>query len=373
MKAYLVAGAILLGCVLLVGGVKAGQILTLMQGGGGAMPATVVTALPAEPQRWPQTLKAVGTLEAVQGVTVSAELPGRVVDILFTAGGEVNKGDILLRQDTSSEQAQLRAAEASAVLARLNRERTEKLLADQVASQSQYDEARARYTEAVAQADDIRTRIEKLTVRAPFAGRLGLRLVDLGSDLSAGSEIVSLQSIDPIYVNFSLPQRELLKLNQGLTVNVVSDAVPGEVFSGTITAINPEVDTQTRSLTVQATLENKDEQLLPGMYTQARVILPEADEVLAIPATAVAYATYGNSIFVLIDIVEEDGNMRGTLEQRFVRIGRAMGDYVAVEAGVAPGDMIVSTGVFKLRNGMEVVVNNEAQPEFSLDPQPEDS
>jgi len=374
MKKYLVAAGSLLAIVLVVGGIKAVQIVTLTQSGEQVMPASVVTAMPVQEQPWEQTLKTVGTLESVQGVVVSADLSGRVTEILFTAGSRVKKGEVLLRQDTSSEQAQLRAADANAVLAKINLERVAKLLKNKVSSQSEYDTAKANYDQALADVDNIRTSIDKKSVKAPFDGRLGIRLVNVGSDLSSGKEIVSLQAVDPIYVNFSLPQRELTKLSPGLLVHIVSDAVPNQQFDGEITTINPEVDPDTRSVRVQATLSNKNNILLPGMYVNVDIVLPERELVLAVPSTAVLYATFGDSVFVVREEKDEKSDeLKRVAQQQFVRLGRALGDFVSIEAGVSAGDMVVSTGVFRLRNGMTVEINNESQPDFTLDPKPKDS
>ena len=275
------------GLIVLIGAIVAVkwlQISALIQAGEqmGAFPETVGT-VNAEYAVWESTLNAVGTLEAVRGVTVAAEIPGKVVNIAFESGANVAAGDVLVEQGISSEKAQLRAAEAGVVLAKSELDRSAKLLRQQVASKSQYDTANAQYKQAVAEADNIRTTIEKKTIKAPFAGRLGIRLVNLGEDLSSGDEIVSLQTMNPIFVNFSLPQQQLSKLAQGLEVRLSTDAVPGTVFNGTITAINPEVDSSTRNIRIQATLENPQELLLPGMYARVEVVLPETAEYLIVP------------------------------------------------------------------------------------------
>ncbi|WP_045855850.1 efflux RND transporter periplasmic adaptor subunit [Teredinibacter purpureus] len=375
MKKYWVAIGGLLSVVLVIAAIKALQIMNLIgMSESMVMPPTVISAMSVQQQQWEQTLNTVGTLEAEQGVVVTADSPGRVTEILFTAGAEVQAGDVLIRQDVSSELAQLRAAEASAALAKTQLDRTHALLVKKVSSKSEFDIADARYKEAVAQADNIRTAIAKKTVKAPFAGRLGIRLINVGSDLGRGGAIVSLQAVDPIYVNFSLPQRELSKLALDYSVRIESDAVPGKDFTGVISAINPEIDPVTRSVRVQASLANTDHTLLPGMYAKVTVVLPEAEPVLVVPVTAVSFATFGDSVFVVVEEESEDGaDKKLVARQQFVRLGHTRGDYVAIEAGVVLGDNVVSTGVFKLRNGAEVVVNNEAQPTFSLHPNPEDS
>jgi membrane fusion protein (multidrug efflux system) len=280
-----------------------------------------------------------------------------------------------VQQDTSSEAAQLRAAEASMELAKLNLERLKKLLERRTIAQSQYDNAIAQYKEGVAQADAIRTVIAKKNIRAPFAGRLGIRLVNLGQVINEGEPIVSLQSIDPIFVNFSLPQQQLVQVQTGLTVQVTTDAMPGKVIEGKITAINPEVDAATRNIRIQATMSNRQELLRPGMFVNVAVVLPGSQNVLAVPATAVLYAPYSDSVFVVDEKQSENNEQPGGLvvSQKVVQLGEKRGDFVVVEAGLEAGETIVSTGAFKLRNGQAVVVDNTLAPEFKLAPQPRDS
>jgi membrane fusion protein (multidrug efflux system) len=286
----------------------------------------------------------------------------------------VNAGDLLLQQDISSEAAQLRAVEANVALAKLNLKRLKKLLDRRTIAQSQYDNVEAQYKEGVAQADAIRTVIAKKNIRAPFAGRLGIRLVNLGQILNEGEPIVSLQSIDPIFVNFSLPQQQLAQVQTGLTVRVKSDALPGQIVEGKITAISPEVDAATRNIRIQATMANLQERLRPGMFVNVAVVLPVAKNVLAVPATAVLYAPYSDSVFVVDEKKSENNNQPGLIvRQQVVQLGEKRGDFVAVVAGLQAGETIVSTGAFKLRNGQAVVVDNTLAPEFKLAPEPMDS
>lgn len=375
MKKYAVTIAGLLLLIIVLVGVKGMQIGAMIKAGENmVMPPTVVATSAVVSQQWEKTLNAVGSLESVQGVMITADIPGRVTEIMFTAGAEVKKGDVLLKQDISSELAQLRAAEANAALAKANLDRTTELLKKRVVSKSQFDSADAQHKAAVAEADNIRTSIDKKTIKAPFDGRLGIRLINVGKDLGIGEPIVSLQAVDPIYVNFYLPQQDLPKFELGLEVRLVSDAVPDKVFSGKVTAINPEIDPATRSLQIQASLENKDHTLLPGMFANVEIVLPEIENVLAVPVTAVAYATYGDSVFVVKkESKEEGGEASLVARQQFVRLGRARGDFVVIEAGVNVGDEVISAGAFKLKNGAPIAINNDVKPEFSLDPQPEDS
>jgi membrane fusion protein (multidrug efflux system) len=372
--AFAVIGVILLVGVL--GGIKGLQIGRMVaQGKQFVPPPETVTTAVANSQSWESLLTAVGSLEAVQGVTVAAEMTGRVVNIAFEAGSKVKAGDLLLQQDTSSESAQLRAAEANLDLARTDLERKRALLDNRTISRSEFDTSDAQFKQARAQVDTIRAVISKKTIRAPFAGRLGIRLVNLGQILNEGQPIVSLQSLNPIYVNFLLPQQQLARIRAGLAVRVTSDAMPGAAVDGTITAINPQVDPATRNVRIQATLPNQREALRPGMFVNVSVVLPERRTVLVIPATAILYAPYSDSVFVVEEKRDgtDDGRPATVVRQQFVRLGDKRGDFITVVSGLNDGETVVSTGVFKLRNGQTVTVDNTLAPEFKLKPSPEDS
>ncbi len=365
----------IVGVIVLAGGLGGIKFLQIGRMSAQALqtppPETVTTAV-ARRQTWESLLPAVGSLQAVQGVTVEAELAGKVVHIAFEPGTKVRAGDLLVKQDTSLEEAQLRAAEAAATLAKTNLERTKELFLKKSISKSEWDNAETQFKQAVAQADTIRATIAKKNIRAPFAGLLGIRLVNLGEFLHEGDAIVSLQSLDPIFVNFLLPQQELAKMGSGLKVRVTTDALPGEVIEGTITAINPQVDAATRNVRIQATVANPRDRLRPGMFAEVAVVLPGRNEVLAIPATSVLYAPYGDSIFVVEDKQsEKTGQPVKRVRQQFARLGEKRGDFVSVVSGVKEGEAVVSTGVFKLRNGQDVVVDNTLSPEFKLRPVPE--
>jgi len=358
-----------------LGGVKSLQILRMSAHGKQFMPPPeTVTAFEVHPESWESLLTSVGSLEAVQGVMVTAELKGKVEGIAFKPGAMARAGDLLVQQNISSETAQLRASEASAALAKLTLERTRKLLTEKTVSQSQYDNADAQYKQAEAQLDTFRSAISKKTIRAPFSGRLGIRLINLGQILNEGDAIVSLQSLDPIFVNFSLPQQQLSQVQPGLTVRVTTDVLPGRVIEGKITAINPAVDAATRNIRVQATAANLKEQLRPGMFVNVAVVLPAQEKVLPIPETAVLYAPYSDSVFVVEEKKSEKNSPPGkSLRQQFVRLGEKRGDFIAVLSGLKEGETIVSTGVFKLRNGQAIVVDNTLAPEFKLMPKTSDN
>lgn len=363
----------LLVIVGVLGGIKFLQIGRMASKGQFAPPPATVTTATAESAAWESRLSAVGSLEAVQGVTVTAELNGKVVSIAFDPGANVQDGDLLLQQDVSSETAQLRAAEATLALKKANHDRAKELRAENVVTQAAYDQARAEFEQAQAAIDNIRSVIAKKTIRAPFAGRLGIRLINLGQNLDAGEPIVSLQALDPIFVNFSLPQNQIAQIQLGLAVRITTDTLPGEVIEGRITALNPQVEEATRNLRIQATVDNRQERLRPGMFVDVDIILPQQNDVLAIPTTAVLYAPYSDSVFIVEKTSADKGGKDGlVLRQQLVRLGAQRGDYIAVLTGLQKGEEIVSTGVFKYRNGQNVVVDNTLAPEFSLSPQPED-
>ncbi|RJQ47032.1 MAG: efflux RND transporter periplasmic adaptor subunit [Nitrospiraceae bacterium] len=360
--------------IAVLGGIKALQIGRMIEASSQfVQPPEPVTVAKAVSVSWEAVLPSIGSLTAVQGVTVAAELPGKVVEIVFSPGLRVNKGDLLLRQDTSSEEAQLPGAEASLTLARQNISRVQALITEGLVTRARLDAEQASFQQAQAAVDDLRSQIAKKTIRAPFSGRLGIRLVNLGQSLRAGDEIVSLQTLSPIFVDFQLPQQHMNQLRRGLPVRVYADSLPDRQLSGEITAVNPQVNATTRSIGVQATLLNAEELLRPGMFVSVEVVLPKLQTVLSIPATAVLYAPFGDSVFIVEEKQEEDGKKHFSLRQQFIRLGEKRGDFVSVLSGLSEGENVVSTGVFKLRNGQTVVVDNSLAPEFRLNPQPENN
>ena len=372
IKTVLLSIAGILLVVGLLAGTKVLQISTLInQKKTATLPPEVVTSFQAKEQRWESLVTSVGSLEAVQGVTITAEVSGKVTNIAFEPGTKVKAGDLLLQQDIAAETAQLRSAEAAVDLARITLERSKKMLATKVVAESNYDNAEASLKQAQAQADGIRAAIAKKTIRAPFSGRLGIRLVNIGQIIKEGEPIVSLQNMDSIYVNFLVPQQQLPLIRLGYAVRLSSDGLPpGRMLEGTVTAINPDVDAASRNIRIQATVTNALEELRPGMFAQVTVVLPESKPVLTVPATAVLYAPYSDSVF-LVEEAKEDGGK--VVHQQFVRLGERRGDFVAVTSGLKPEQTLVSTGAFKLRNGQSVVVDNTLSLEFKLAPQPKDS
>ena len=367
-----VLAAILVVLVIFGGlaGVKVMQIKTLIAAGKAFVPPPeTVSAFAAREEKWQNTLTAIGSIAAVQGITITPELAGTVKEIAFESGAVMAKGDLLVQLDTSSEEAQLRGVAAQQEWDALNLKRLQNLRKENTVSQAELDAAEIAAKTSQANADNIRATIEKKTIRAPFAGRTGIRQVNLGEFIDHGKAIVSLQALTPVFGDFSLPQQELSLIKTGMKVRVVSDTFPGQQFDGVLTAINPDLDPVTRSVRVQATFENASQLLRPGMFARLEVILPEEQNVLAIPATAVLSAPYGDSVYVVLKSPATNGAPESlVVQQRFVRIGRGRGDFVSVESGLKPGDHVVSSGIFKLRNGMGVVENNEVSPESGRKP-----
>lgn len=359
-------------------GIKTLQIRKMIdQSAGFTPPPQPVTTTQVAEDAWETLLTAVGSLSAVQGVTVAAELPGKIVQINFEPGTTVAADDLLLQQDTAAEGALLAGAEASIVLARANLERARELVTINAVSQTEADTALANYEQAVAEADNLRATIAKKNIRAPFGGKLGIRQVNLGQILNSGDEIVMLQALDPIFVDFTLPQQQFSLLQAGQPVRITSSALPAKEVEGRITTINPALDAATRNVRVQATLHNPDELLRPGMFADVSVVLPARKKVLTVPLTAVLYAPYGDSVFVVEDAAAdpqaaENAPANGKLlRQQFVQLGEKRGDFVEVLSGLQAGETVATTGVFKLRNQQAVIIDNTLQPEFELQPEPE--
>jgi membrane fusion protein, multidrug efflux system len=338
-------------------------------------PETISSAV-AHPEKWQDSFSAVGSISAVQGVTVTPQIAGTISEIAFESGAIVNKGDLLVRFDTRTEEAQLKASDAQLEWARVSAERARKLRTDSTVSQSELDQAEATFQQAKANADAIQAIIDKKTIRAPFAGKLGIRQVNLGEYVDAGKPIVPLQSLTPVYADFSLPQQDLAQIKTGMVVRISLDAYTNKQFQGTLTAVNPNLDESTRMVRLQATLDNGDQLLRPGMFARIDVVLPNVDDVLVIPATAVLSAPYGDSVYVIQQGTNAPVGTNGpglVAKQQFVRVGRARGDFISVESGLKDGDRVVSAGLFKLRNLAPVVENNAIAPKPSEKPKPSDS
>jgi membrane fusion protein, multidrug efflux system len=357
-----------------LGFVKFQQIQTaIAEGASFQPPPEAVTTIVAGQEEWPATLSAIGTMAAVQGVTVSADLPGIVDRIAFDSGKQVVEGEVLAELDTRQERAQLAAIEAQRDLAVINFNRLQGLLSDRAISQAEFDRAAAEQKQTHAQVGEIHATIARKTIRAPFSGVLGIRQVNLGQYLAAGDAIVPLQALNPIYVNFGVPQQDIGQIRLGHRVRITANDVSGVEFGGRVTAVDSVVDPSTRNIQVQATLANPGGKLRPGMFVQTELMLGSGRAVIALPASAVSYAPFGDSVFVVTDLTGENGQTYRGVRQQFVKLGGARGDQIAIVSGVSPGDEVVTSGVFKLRNGMAVVVNNKVQPSNKRAPKPEDS
>jgi membrane fusion protein (multidrug efflux system) len=373
-KRMVIMLAAVVGFLAVIGTVKFKQIQA-----GAAMaasfqpPPEAVTTIVARQEQWPSTIAAIGTVAAVHGVTVSADLPGIVEAITFDSGRTVAAGDLLLRLDTRQERAQLTAAEAQRDLAKLNLDRAQGLRDQGIVAVADYDRIDAEHKQAEARVGEIRATIERKHVRAPFAGILGIRQVNLGQYLTGGDPVVPLQSLDPIYVNFSVPQQEVKDLRVGGEVKVALERPDAPGFTGKISAVDSIVDAATRNVQVQATLANPKGDLRPGMFVKAQVVLGTSASVTSLPASAISYAPYGDSVFVLADLKNAQGESYRGVRQQFVKLGGSRGDQVAVVTGVEAGEEVVTSGAFKLRNGAAVKVNNQVQPSNNPAPRPEDN
>ena len=357
-----------------LGFVKYRQIQTaIAQGSSFAPPPDAVTTVVAKSETWPSTLNVIGTTAAIQGVTVSADLPGAVDKIHFESGQAVHAGDILVELDTRQERAQLAAAESDRDLARINSDRDQQLVKEGVVARNQYDNSSAQQKSTEAKVGEIRATIDRKTIKAPFSGILGIRQINLGQYLAAGQAIVSLQALNPIYVNFGVPQQQSSLVQAGRTLRLTSDDVPGVEFAGRVTAIDSVVNEATRNIQVQATLANPGGKLRPGMFVQVELKLGASRDVISLPASAINYAPYGDSVFVVADLKDPKGKTYRGVRQQFVKVEGSRGDQVAVVSGLKPGEEVVSSGVFKLRNGAAVQVNNKVQPPNNPKPKPEDS
>ncbi len=360
--------ALILGGLLAT--VKVLQIKTLIAAGAHmVMPPETVASAVAHEEHWPDVLPAVGSVSAEQGAIIAPEIAGTVTEIAFESGATVQPGDLLVKLDSSTEEAQLRAAEAAADLAKINADRSRALRVDKTVSQAELDQAEATFKQALASADALRATVAKKNLRAPFAGKLGIRLVNVGEHVEVGKGLVSLQALTPVFVDFSLPQQELSRLQTGLKVNARVDAYGTNVFSGELVALNPELDATTRNVRIRAKFANADELLRPGMFVRVEVVMPLEKTVLAVPLTAVIAAPYGDSVFVIQPSTEK-GATNLVVQQKFIRSGNSKGDFIVVETGLKAGDRVVTAGAFKLRNGMSVVENNDLAPKASETPTP---
>lgn len=355
-----------------LGGIKVFQMKKMMAGMSFTPPPETVTTVVAKQENWTATSDAIGTVAAVNGVTVSADLPGMVAEILFDSGRSVAKGDVLVRLDTKQERAQLAAAEAQRDLSKLALQRNQSLSASGVVAKESLDTAMAEYKSAEARVGEIRATIERKTVRAPFSGVLGIRQINVGQYLDGGAPIVSLQAIRPAYVNFTVPQQQLARMTHGTGIEVISDAL-GAPEKGRISAVDSVIDEATRNARVQAIFDNKSGHLRPGMFVQAQLAKSGSESVIVLPASAISYAPFGDSVFIVEEMKDKDGKSYKGARQQFVKLSGTRGDQVGVISGVKAGEEVVTSGVFKLRPNAAVTVNNTVQPPNSEKPSPANS
>ncbi|HWZ82047.1 MAG TPA: efflux RND transporter periplasmic adaptor subunit [Terriglobales bacterium] len=365
---------VLVVLVTALGFVKFRQVQSAIAAGSSFQPPpTAVTSLIARQEQWSGSLSVIGSAEAVQGVTVSADLPGIVDKIHFESGQAVHQGDVLVELDTRQEHAQLASLEAQRDLAKATYARTDGLVKAGVISRQEYDQATSQQKATEANVAEIKATIERKTIRAPFTGILGIRKVNLGQYLAAGGAIVPLQSLNPIYVNFGVPQQTSAMVGVGRTLRVTTEDIAGQAFVGRVTAIDSVIDETTRNIQIQATLPNPEGKLRPGMFVNVDVVTGTPQSVIALPTSAINYAPYGDSVYVISDMKDPKGQTYRGVRQQFVKVGPSRGDQVAIISGVKPGDEVVTSGVFKLRNGAAVQVNNKVQPGNNPAPKPEDS
>jgi membrane fusion protein (multidrug efflux system) len=374
MMAMLAATMVIVAAL---GFVKFKQIQTAVaEGAAYQPPPEAVTTIVVGQEEWPSTLTEIGTVAAVRGVTVSADLPGVVDRIAFESGQPVREGAVLAVLDTGQERAQLAAAEAQRDLAHLNFERMDGLLSQRVISKAEFERATAEQRQSDARVGEIRAAIDRKTIRAPFSGVLGIRRVNLGQYLSAGDALVTLDALNPIYVNFGVPQQAVGQMRVGRGVRVTAGdgtGIDGIEFRGHITAIDVVADETTRNVQIQATFANPKATLRPGMFVQSEVILGASVAVVSLPVSAISYAPFGDSVFVVADIKRDNGQTYTGVRQQFVKLGGTRGDQIAVVSGIKAGDEVVTSGVFKLRNGAAVLINNTVKPGNNPKPRPENS
>ena len=346
------------------------------------VPPAAITTARAITQDWQSQLESPGSVIAVQGTTVTSESGGIVTAINFESGQSVKKGDLLLSLDSASDRADLQRLQAQSELAELNRKRREKLLSLEAISKSDFDAATSESSAAKAAVDSQRAKLAHKDIRAPFAGQLGIRQVNLGEYLSPGGAIVTLQTLDPVDVDFDLPEQRVGQVQPGFKVSVVTEAYPDKKFEGQILAVEPLVESATRNFKVRARVPNPELALRPGQFGKVLLDLPLSQKMIVVPRTAIDYSAYGNAVFVVskkkVDpnapkVEPQPGSPPPTdleVAQRFVKTGAVRGDYVAITEGLKEGEEIATSGLLKLRNGQPVIINNDVHSSPSSDPKP---
>lgn len=365
---------------LIFGGVYVKNWMTDQYFNNMPQPAAAVTATEAKKDNWALVLEAVGTVKAVNGVEVTSEASGVVESIGFQSGQEVKKGDLLVQLDDDVDRARLEELDTAEKTRLSGRERYTRLYQQGNASEVERDLAISEYLQAKARTEAQRELLKQKSIRAPFTGVVGIRQVDIGEYVTPGERLVTLQQLEPIYVNFALPEQELGQVKSGLKVRAELTAFPGEYFEGEITAVEPGVDPDTRNFNIQASFENDDRKLRPGMFARITIQLPQAEDVVVVPRTAISFNPYGNSVYVIQGDMEDaedsddkDKKPELIVKRRFVETGRTRGTMVAVTKGLEPGERVATSGLLKLRNDARVEINNEVKPPEDPNPTPDNS
>lgn len=338
-----------------------------------APPPAAVTTVVVKGQTWQPVLSSVGSMKAVNGVVLSTDLAGIVDEIAFESGASVKKGDLIVRLDTKQEDAQLRSSEAKLALAKTDLARKRDLITKKAIAESDYDTAESQLLQMQASVEEMKALVARKKIAAPFDGLAGIRQVNVGQYLQPGAPIVPIESLDPIYVEFSVPQQSFELIAVGKKLRLSASGIAGKQFEGEVTAIDSRIDESTRNVMIQGTVKNAGHTLRPGMFVNVEVLLPQQDGVLAIPSSAISYAPYGDSVYIVRDIQKADGTAGKEVIQKFVKLGAKRGDQVSVSSGLKDGDEIVSSAVFKLRPNAPVQVDNSVQPGNSLNPKPADT
>jgi membrane fusion protein (multidrug efflux system) len=373
MKKWIIAIVALLAVIGILAGIKALQIGAMMDAGASyQVPPESVTTAPVQEAEWQPSVTSVGTIIPLQAVTISSELPGIARFVGFESSATVKRGQVLVKLDTAIEEAQLASAIADVKLAEVSLQRAKSLRELQANTPAELDAAEARSAQAAAALKNIEVTIAKKTIVAPFEGRLGMRAIEPGQVVAPGTPIATLQSIDPIYAEFALPQHALASIELGQAAKIHTDAFPGQAWEGKVSTINSEIDIASRNVRLRATFPNADGKLRPGMYVNVEVLMAQKQKVLNIPSVAVVYAPYGDSVYV-VETSTATGKPQKVARQRFVRLGERRGDYVSVLSGLDADEAVITTGAFKLRNGAPVVENNQLAPKIEVNPKPEDT
>lgn len=374
MKQIFLGTAFVLPVILIIGAIKYFQVTAaIAEHANFSPPPEAITTAKVAAQDWQRTYSAVGSVVPIDGAMLAADEIGRVSKINFDSGQDVQAGQVLVELDTTVEQANLKEAQARYDRAKKKADRYEQLKNTKAVSPDVIDDTWMELRQATSAVDSLTSIIRRKNIIAPFSGRVGIRQVNVGQVVLPGTAIVALHALDKLYVNFSLPQQALPEISAGAAVNIKVDAYSGTEFHGKINAIDPHISESTRNVTLQAVVENLDKRLRPGMFASVELLLPEIRHVLAIPATSINYAPYGDSVYVVSKMNDPKGQEYLGVQQKMIQLGEHRGDFVEVRSGLSESEEIASAGVFKLRQGAAVLVNNDIKPNESLTPNPADT